>query len=74
MYHSMSDDILIILDPRILEFPPCLVVEEQPPSPCLVVEECPPSPKEKKSKSHVFVSTLPRRITRSARSTEAAVG
>jgi hypothetical protein len=50
-----------------------VVVEEHPPSPCLVFEENPPSPKEKKRKSHVFVSTLPRRRTRLARSTEVAV-
>jgi hypothetical protein len=51
-----------------------VVVEEHPPSPCLVVEERPPSPKAKKRKSLVFVSTLPKRKTRSARFAEATVG
>jgi hypothetical protein len=63
VHHSSSDEVQIIQNPNIAYFPPCLVVEERP-----------PSPKAKKRKTHVFVSTLPRRRTRSARSTEAAVG
>jgi hypothetical protein len=63
VHHSSSDEVQIIQDPNIPYFPPCLVVEE-----------CPPSPKEKKRKMCVFVSTLPRRRTRSARSTEATIG
>jgi hypothetical protein len=63
MHHLTSDDVQIISEPNILEFPPCLVVEEHP-----------PSPKANKRKTHAFVSTLPRKRTRSARSTGAAVG
>jgi hypothetical protein len=63
VHHSSSDEVQIIQDPNIPDFPPCLVVEEHP-----------PSPKEKKMKTLVFVSTLPRRRTRSMRSTEATVG
>jgi hypothetical protein len=74
MCHSLSDDVQIISDPSIPEPSPCVVFEECPPSPCLVVEEWPPSPKAKKMKSHVFISTLPRRRTRSARSIEEIVG
>jgi hypothetical protein len=71
--HSPSDDVHIILDPTIPKPPPCVVVEEHPPSPLLVLEERPPSPKDKKRKSHVFVSTLPKSRTMSTRSTEEAV-
>jgi hypothetical protein len=70
----MSDDVQIISDPSIPVPSPCVVVEEHPPSPFLFVEEHPPSPKEKKRKSHFFVSTLPRRRTRSTRSTKATIG
>jgi hypothetical protein len=74
VHHSTSEDVPIISDPIIPKFPPCLVVEERPPSPCLVFEEHPPSPKSNKRKSLVFVSTLRRKKTRSARSTKASVG
>jgi hypothetical protein len=70
----MTDEVQIIPDPSIPEFPPCIVVEERPPSSCQIVEEHPSSPKPTKKKDNVFVSTLPRRRTRSARSTAAAVG
>jgi hypothetical protein len=63
MRHSSSDEVQIIQDPSIPDFPPCVAVEERP-----------PSPKEKKRKTLVFVSTLPRRITRSTRFTEATIG
>jgi hypothetical protein len=63
MHHSSSDEVQFIENSSIADFPPCLVVEE-----------CPSSPKAKKRKTHAFVSTLPRKITRSARSTGAAVG
>ena len=63
MHHSSSDEVQIIQNPTIAYFPPCLVVEE-----------CPPSPKLKKRKAPSFVSTLPRRRTRSTRSTGAIVG
>jgi hypothetical protein len=63
VHHSSSDEVQIIQNPSIADFPPCLVVEEHP-----------PSPKEKKRKTPAFVSTLPRRRTRSARSTGATVG
>jgi hypothetical protein len=61
VHHSSSDEVQIIQNPSIADFPPCLVVEE-----------CPPSPKSRKRKTPVFVSTLPRRRTRSARSTGAS--
>jgi hypothetical protein len=70
----MSDEVQIISDPNIPEFPPCMIVEEHPPSPCEIVEEHPPSPKATKKKDPVFVSTLPRRRTRSVRSIKASVG
>lgn len=41
---------------------------------CLIVEEHPPSPEKKKRKIPTFVSTLPRKKTRSARTTGAVVG
>jgi hypothetical protein len=63
VHHSSSDEVQIIQDPNIPDFPPCLVVEELP-----------PSPKEKKRNTPIFVSTLTRRRTRLARSTEVAVG
>jgi hypothetical protein len=62
--HPMSvDDIQIIADPSIPEYPPCVLEEEH-----LV-----PPPTTKK-KTTTFVSTLPRRKTRSTRSVEAAIG
>jgi hypothetical protein len=63
VHHSLSDEVQIVKNPNIAFFPPCLVVEERP-----------PSPKAKKKKTLVFVSTLPRRRSRSARSTEATIG
>jgi hypothetical protein len=70
----MIDEVQILPDPSILEFPPCIVVEELPPYSCQIVEEHPSSVKPTKKKDNVFVSTLPRRRTRSARSIAAAVG
>jgi hypothetical protein len=49
-----------------------MVVEELPPSSSLIIKEHPP-PKPKRISS-VFISTLPKRRTRSARLAEAAVG
>jgi hypothetical protein len=63
VHHSSSDEVNIIQTPILADFPPCLVVEEHP-----------LSPKAKKRKSPAFVSTLPRRRTRSTRSTRVAVG
>jgi hypothetical protein len=62
--HPMSiDDIQIITDPSILEYPPCVLEEEHPiPPPTM------------KKKTSTFVSTLPRRKTRSTRSVEVAIG
>jgi hypothetical protein len=74
VHPSMTDEVQIIPDPSIPEFPPCIVVEERPPSSCQIVEEHPSSPKPTKKKDNVFVSTLPRRRTRSTRSTAAAMG
>jgi hypothetical protein len=62
--HPMSiDDIQIITDPSIPEYPPCVLEEEHP---------IPPPATKKKTTT--FVSTLPRRKTRSTRSVEAAIG
>jgi hypothetical protein len=62
--HPMSiDDIQIITDPSIPEFPPCVLEEEH-----LV-----PPPATKK-KTTTFISTLPSRKTRSTRSVEATIG
>jgi hypothetical protein len=63
VHHSLSDDVQIIPDLGILEFPPCLVVEQ-----------CPPSLQATKMKAPTFVSTLPKRRTRSTRSTEETIG
>jgi hypothetical protein len=62
--HPMSiDDIHIIVDPNIPEYPPCVLEEEHPvPPPAM------------KKKTTTFVSTLPRRKTRSTKSVEAAIG
>jgi hypothetical protein len=73
VHHSSGDEVQILPDPSIPEFPPCMVVEELPPSSSLIIEEHPPSP-EPKRRSSVFISTLPKRRTRSARLAEAAVG
>jgi hypothetical protein len=62
--HPMSvDEIQIISDPSIPKFPPFVIEEEH-----LV-----PPPTTKK-KTTTFVSTLPRRKTRSTKSVEAAIG
>jgi hypothetical protein len=63
----------MIPDPSIPEFPPCMVVEELPASSSLIIEEHTPS-HEPKRRSYVFISTLPKRRTRSTRLAEAAVG
>jgi hypothetical protein len=57
------DEIQIISDPSIPECPPCVIEEEHPV----------PPPAAKK-KTTTFVSTLPRRKTRSTKSVEAAIG
>jgi len=49
-----------------------MVVEELPASSNLIIEEHPPST-EPKRRSSIFISTLPKRRTRSARLAEAAV-
>jgi hypothetical protein len=62
--HPMSvDDIQIITDPSIPEYPPCVLEEEQPV----------PPPATKKQTT-TFISTLPRRKTRSTRSVKDAIG
>jgi hypothetical protein len=62
--HPMSvENIQIIIDPSIPEYPPCVLEEEQPV----------PPPTTKKQTT-TFISTLPRRKTRSTRSIEAAIG
>jgi hypothetical protein len=71
-HHWMSDEVHIISDPNIPKFPPCVTVEEHPP--CEIAKEHPPSPKATKKKDILFVSTLPRRGTRSMSSIKASVG
>jgi hypothetical protein len=62
--HPLSvDKIQIISDPSILECPPCVIEEEHPV----------PPPAAKK-KTTTFISTLPRRKTKSTKSIEAAIG
>ena len=73
VHPSSGDEVQILPDPSIPEFPPCMVVEELLASSSLFIEEHPPSPKPKK-RSFVFISTLPKRRTRSARLVEATVG
>jgi hypothetical protein len=63
VHHTSIDDVQIIADPSIPEYPPCVVEEERPV----------PPPTTKK-KTPAFVSILPRRRTRSTRSVEAAIG
>jgi hypothetical protein len=64
VHNSLSDKVHIIGEhPRIVDFPPCSVVEEGP-----------ASPKAKKRNTLAFVSTLPRNKTRLARSTTTTVG
>jgi hypothetical protein len=63
VHHTSSDDVQIIADPSIPEFPPCVVEEEHPV----------PPPATKK-KAPAFISILPRRRTRSTRSAEATIG
>ena len=62
-HHTSIDDVQIIEDPSIPEYPPCVVKEE-----------CPVPPLAMKKKTTTFISTLPRRKTRSTRSVEAAIG
>jgi hypothetical protein len=62
-HHTSIDDVYIIADPSILEYPPCVVEEE-----------CPVPPPVMKKKTPAFVSILPRRRTRSTRSIEDAIG
>ena len=62
MHHTSSNDVQIIADPSIPEFPTCVVEEEQPVPP--------PSTKKKAS---AFISILPRRRTKSTRSAEATI-
>jgi hypothetical protein len=61
--HTSNNDVQIIADPGIPEFPTCVVEEEQPVPP--------PSTKKKAS---AFVSILPRRKTRSTSFAEATIG
>jgi hypothetical protein len=62
--HPMSvDDIQIITDPSILEYPPCVLEEQQ---------HVPPPATKKQTTT--FISTLPRRKSRSTRSVEVAIG
>jgi hypothetical protein len=63
MHPMFVDDIQIITDPSIPEYPPCVLEEEH-----LV-----PPPVTKK-KTTTFISTLPSRKTRSTRSVEAVIG
>jgi hypothetical protein len=62
--HPMSiDNVQIITDPSIQEYPPCVVEEEHPVPPLAT-----------KKKTTTFISMLPRRRTRSTRFSESAIG
>jgi hypothetical protein len=63
VHHTSSNDVQIIADPSIPEFPTCVVEEEH--------HVTPPATKKKAS---AFVSILPRRRTRSTKSAEATIG
>jgi hypothetical protein len=63
VHHTSSNDVQIIADPGIPEFPTCVVEEEQPVPP--------PTTKKKAS---AFISILPRRKTRSTSFAEATIG
>jgi hypothetical protein len=61
--HTSNNDVQIIEDPRIPEFPTCVLEEEQP---------VPPPSTKKKASS--FISILLRRKTRSTSFAEVAIG
>jgi hypothetical protein len=63
VHHTSSNNVQIIADPGILEFPTCVVEEEH---------FVPPLAMNKKSSA--FISILPRRKTRSTRFAEVEIG